>query len=182
MRSPFKLMVQRLYVWHAHQRPSATIPAALQVVPVNTVNVSRVTEFRSDVQRKLFESFVAEGANGVYAVENDRVIGHAWATAPAKTRGLVNGYFRADHGDVLIHFCAVSPESRGKGVYGAMLRALVNMSLTDDSTCRIFIDSDEANAASLRAIEREGFDFVGSALYWRFLRWTLFRHQPNSAE
>jgi len=166
LRGCFKLRRQRAFACPAPDElpeVDAAIPIALE--PVTPENVDRVTDFRTRAEAAGFRAFLDRGQVGLFAVHDGRVIGHAWAVVCRGGRCLANGYFRLRAGEALIHFCRVGDSWRGKRVYPAMLAALAKRLLADEGVRRVLVDSEAANAASLRGIARAGFREIGRGTY-----------------
>ncbi|WP_104176984.1 GNAT family N-acetyltransferase [Cryobacterium sp. Y50] len=177
MRSPVRVMRQRVYLW-TRDAPGANL-GSVEVFPIARENVSRVLDFRSAQQVSVFENYLDEGRTGVFGAVGERVVGHAWASSRSDTTATLSRYFRLRPGDTLIHHCHVDESARGQGVYGAMLRALVEKMLADSRVRRIFIDTERSNVPSIRGIEKAGFSFVEEATYIRVGKWLVFRTQKK---
>ncbi|MDH6121729.1 acetyl CoA:N6-hydroxylysine acetyl transferase [Kitasatospora sp. GAS204A] len=79
----------------------------------------------------------------VYRVEQDRLA----------------GYYRADPGDIGLHLLLGPPESRGRGLGGALLSAMAEHLLR--TSPRVVAEPDVRNTPSVRAFRRAGFSSAG---------------------
>lgn len=153
MRRPIKILRNMNYEW-----PNIVVPELPtgRVSEIGEDNVGRAETLRSKTIVATFEKFLAEGRHGVFAVRDGITVGHAWVTPPAESRGVVNGYTRADLGESLIHYCYVDPSMRGRGIYAEMLHAVTAWSLGEGARV-VRVDTGTKNIASQRGITRAGF-------------------------
>jgi RimJ/RimL family protein N-acetyltransferase len=79
----------------------------------------------------------------VYRVERDRLA----------------EYYPAEPGDIGLHLLLGPPESRGRGLGGALLAAMAQHLLR--TSPRVVAEPDVRNTASVRAFRRAGFSTVG---------------------
>lgn len=79
--------------------------------------------------------------------------------------------------DTTIYACFVVPDCRGRGVYPRMLSHLVD-TLRDEAMSTIYIDCKRWNKASIRGIEKAGFEYVGQS--WRIVRGGKARYFWNA--
>lgn len=144
---------------------------------ITNVNVHRCREFRSDVEVQRFRTFLSEGRLGVMAIAESGVVGHGWCTSADERPLVVNGYFRLEQGESLIHNCNVSPEARGKRVFGDMICWLASHA-SPGPPGPVLIDTQTSNPASRKAIERAGCVPLGTGIYAQLgtrLVWSRFK-------
>lgn len=147
----------KVYLW-----PPAVAPPHndTDIRIVTPENVSDVKNFRSPRLEDTFRQFLDESRSGVYAYEDGLAVGHAWATPISCQPKTVNGYFRLEPGDTLIHYCHVAEDCRGRGIFGHMLHALVLSLMRDGPYQRILIDTEARNLASQHGIVKCGFTYL----------------------
>ena len=91
----------------------------------------------------------------------DKIAGICWSCSHKKR----TEYFVAlDEDDATILSCFVFPQYRGRGIFPAMLQAMVRALMVEDHAHRVYIDCKSWNAPSIRGIQKAGFNFIGSAV------------------
>jgi hypothetical protein len=68
---------------------------------------------------------------------------------------------------VLIQRCFTFPEQRGRGLYSLALAFAARKLLDDDGERPVLVESSTFNRASIRGIEKAGFERIGYHLEWR---------------
>jgi GNAT superfamily N-acetyltransferase len=178
MRMPVRILRQNVYEWaSAPPAPAYQTPHDVELIPISGANVDRVLDFRGLAQVTQFHSFLKWGRVGVFAILDQRVIGHAWAYLCSGSPVVVNGYFVLRPGETLIHHCNVVPQYRGRGVYPAMISALSERILKENGSSRILIDTPYRNVSAVRGIEKAGFNFLAPAWFLKVGRRTILRRQ-----
>ena len=142
--------------------------ADISILEITHDNVDRVTDFRSKEHVERFHRFLNEGQCGIYAIENAKVIGHAWAIICRKKKQRANGYFELHEEEALIHYCNVKKSFRGRRIYPFMLVMLSERLFRQAGINRVFVDTEADNTASIRGIEKVGFEPGGQYFYLQF--------------
>lgn len=164
MRRPIRFMRQVVYRWPATE-PLAPGRPGVEVAPITAKNVEGVLEFRGVRQLDAAWTFLRDGHRGVFAIQNGRVVGHAWITPVASGENTANRYFRLAPGEALIHNCHVAESARGQGAYPLMISSLAAGEVTAGSASVVLIDCSRSNAASIRGIEKAGFRYEGDGFF-----------------
>ncbi|MET0886890.1 MAG: hypothetical protein ABWX92_10605, partial [Mycetocola sp.] len=73
-------MKQRIFTWPSDAAPTSGVDG-IEIVDVTAANAHRVEDFRENLPDGLFQRFVSEGREGVFAVQGEKVVGHAWLSA-----------------------------------------------------------------------------------------------------
>lgn len=105
-----------------------------------------------------FRAFLARGDLGFYGYLDGRVVHRAWVRLGPVRVPTWHTFAPLDlrEGEAWIHFCETAPEARGKGIYPAVLGAIVQR-LHESGTREVVIATEETNAASRHGIEKAGF-------------------------
>lgn len=143
--------------------------------PITKDNVRDVASIRSDLVADNFERFLYQGRRGVFAVHEGKVVGHGWASDWVSESRTFSGYFRLPENSVLIHYCFVSPEHRGRGLYQQILRSLVQA--CSGAPGSILVDTNSNNKASQNGILKSGFSRNGHGHYIQVGRHLVWRNQ-----
>jgi glycosyltransferase involved in cell wall biosynthesis len=159
-----KIKRQALYSIDPSRVAGTTASPPVDISPVTVENVTDVLPLRGRAVVDLFRSQLHDGQVGKYARENGVVVGHAWLIPPAARGRRVNSYLELPPGVAHIHFCYVSERLRGRGIYPALLRALV-VEAKSLGARRVTVDTAVGNVASRRGIEKAGFEHIGSQTY-----------------
>jgi len=141
----------------------------VHITEINFNNLEYLKDFRGEEYINKFKKFLIENQIGIYAWNNNKVIGHAWAFICKEKRCKVNRYIYIKEGEALIHFCNVKEEYRGKNIYPFMLTNLSNFLFTSDRLNKILIDTEKDNISSIKGIEKAGFTFIGTGTYFQIL-------------
>lgn len=149
------------------------------IIGVDKENVARITEFRGLSELRLFSEFLKQGRIGVFALASETVVGHAWATCGKSGGRRVNGYFRLQPGQALVHHCNVREDWRGRRIYAAMLRRLCAELLSSFPSVSILVDADRSNRSSIRGLERAGFVSYGAGVFVQAGPFLLYGCQPR---
>lgn len=177
-----KIVIRKKVVYECTNIESLNLPKireACKIVMIDDENVSRIMEFRGEKVLETFKKHLKERQNGVYAIKNSKAIGHAWAIVCEQNTFLVNNYFKLHNNEALIHYCNVQKAYRGKNVFSCMLHKLCEYLLNDLNIEKIFIDADINNKASIRGIEKVGFSFVSSNIYFNIWGKLIFSRRKN---
>jgi RimJ/RimL family protein N-acetyltransferase len=92
--------------------------------------------------RAVHRSLVQVG--GTAAIEGDR-------------RGL-----HLDAGECYVHYCETVREHFGRGLYPHMLRMILSRLFANVETLRVFISCRDQNVASIRGIQKAGFEHIAT--------------------
>lgn len=118
---------------------------------------------------KAFPARMGSGAQQCYvAVGNERLLGYAWVTTSPCQVSEIGFLLSVPQGAVYIYDCYVMPDSRGRGLYQALLQQIL-VDYRRPRRPRRFraacIAAEPGNAASIRGIRRAGFQAVAQAHY-----------------
>jgi hypothetical protein len=175
---PLRLRRQTIF---EHAQVGSPIPAprlaGTRFILVDQSNVLRVQDYRSNETAQRFLQYLDDGRVGVYALVNERVVGHGWATVAQEKSTTVNGFFRLLSGQALIHDCNVEDDARGNNIYPSLIDELRRHLELSYPKIRVLIDSEMSNTGSLKGITKAGFIPVGHGYYVQVSRFTLLRHQ-----
>jgi hypothetical protein len=124
--------------------------------------------FRTQAVVDAFERNLRSGQLGVIAYLEGTAVAHAWMIINRReTAVVVNRYFRLKPREALIHFCNVAEPHRGKGLFQAILFDLYRRTFAEQPVDRIYIDTEIANLASRKAIQRTA-TFLRNEYYLSF--------------
>lgn len=104
--------------------------------------------------RMLFQGMSFGRARIFYAESDEGEIAHTSYVIP---KCLKFAFMKA--GDFEIGPCFTAPASRGKGIYPTVIRAICKEFATDRNTLYMIVK--ESNTASIRGIEKAGFEKCG---------------------
>jgi len=147
---------------------SISVKAPITVEEVTPGNVDHVIDFQPEKYTAIFNRLLKEDQCGVYAVEDSKVVGHAWAIVCHDKRGRSVGYYDLHAGEALIHYCEVESSRRGCGIYPAMLFSLCKRLFNEEGISKVFANTEIDNIAALRSIAKVGFKTAGRYLFLRF--------------
>lgn len=159
-----------------HEWPEGTRPtvSAAHLEPITLSNAHRVCEFRPERTALTFQRFLERGDFGLFAINENSVVGHAWMSAPRPQSHRGQGYVPLAEGESLIFYCNVATSHRGRGIFKAMISGLAAQHLQRGDQARLLIDTEISNAPSRRGIIGAGFRpveeldclMLGSRLLW----------------
>lgn len=113
-------------------------------------------EFQCNIFDKVTDFFVAKDSNGIKCI--------CWI------------YYSEDHNRILklgpneaeIKFCLTLPEARGKGLYPAVINAILKY-LKDNGLANVYMCVHKDNKSSIRGIEKAGFERVSALSFCKLL-------------
>jgi RimJ/RimL family protein N-acetyltransferase len=155
--------------------PNSERAEAIEITPITLDNVAEVAVIRTSEVVDRFRGFLREGQVGVYARQDSRVVGHAWAVLAGPRDRRVNGYFFLKANEALVHQCLVEAAQRGRGIFPAMLRAMSRRLFAEKAVQRVILDTERDNAASQRAANKAGFRALGWVDFHFFRNRFFFR-------
>jgi len=167
------------YLDDANDIVSVDAKVGIDIQEVTFANVESITDFRTREHVATFRRYLEEGQYGIYAWLDSKVVGHAWATVCKSSHCRVNGYMDIYQGEAFIHYCSVSKNQRGQGIYPSMLVALCQRLFSQAKVKRVLIDAEIDNIASLHGIAKVGFKPLGTGTYVQFREYLLFKHFVN---
>ncbi len=177
IRRVLKIRRQRIfYLDNPNDITTVNAKVNITISELTFDNVERVTDFRGKGFVTAFDKFLKEGQYGVYAWLDSKVVGHAWAKVCRQSLCRVNGYMNICKGEAFIHYCNVSETRRGQGIYPVMLVVLCRRLFYEASVCRIVIDTETDNIASLHGIAKVGFHPLGTGIYIQLAGHLLYKH------
>lgn len=122
---------------------------------VDYKNINDASSFRKPEIIKKFCTFLDSGQKGYYLYdENSKCVAHGWVIFNKKKRNFkANKYINISPNSVLIHFCNIDPNYRGRGLYKSFLKKIYQ---TIPYNLRIIIDTNEKNITARKGIEKSG--------------------------
>ena len=170
MLSVFSRVIKRRSVYLVALPPEVTIqsravPGEIQFVPIDWSNVNRIEETRSASVAYIFRQKLTSGHFGLYALADDKVIGHFWAEPSGSQVRRAWGAIDYGPHEVLLSWGWVSPTYRGQGVFQGLISMLSTSVRHRLSTQRIIADVPIEPIHSLMAHRRIGFELFGRLDY-----------------
>ena len=110
-------------------------------------------------------------------IRDGRIVYRAWAVRKL-WRIAGNHHLALGRGKATILGCFTVQSERGKGVYPAALAAQLRL-LKAQGVARVFINTEERNAASLRGIQKAGFRQLGGYEIVRLAGGVSLRIEPE---
>ena len=168
-----RLITKREAYMVAIGREEAPLPASnrdgVEARPVHWENVNDVKILRSEKVAHSLRQLLVDDAVGVYAYADGHFAGHFWAVhSGPRVKRLWGGVdFGPD--EVLLCWGWVDHKLRGRGVFQAMIFALVTELRSRFGPIRIVADVPVDPLASLVAHHRMGFHLTGRLEYVRIL-------------
>ena len=151
----------------------ASIPVAFE--RVTEEDVARAGDFREARLAEAFRRYLREGQEGIFAVADGRVVGHAWAVVCRAERCRANGYIELARGEAALHSISVAESHRGRRVFQAMVATFCTRLFDEAQVRRIVSTVELDNPASRRGHVNVGFRPIGRQLCVVFRQRLLFR-------
>lgn len=130
-------------------------------------------EFVSRIQQHQQKCYVA--------VYDDEVVAYAWIAFEELFIDAINHSYTLGDDELFIYSCYVEKESRGSGIYPAMLRKILHDYHQVGTFRRAYIGVNAENAGSIRGIEKAGFRIYSKIRYKKWLtreRWKISQPYP----
>lgn len=154
---------------------SVTPKGHVELKTVDSTNVLRAKDFRTQQTLNSFLKFLQNGDWGIYACVEGKVVGHAWAVVNSgQSSKRIDGYMDVNQNEAFIHYCNVSEEYRGKNIFPLMISELSKQLFYKNNLRKILIDSNIKNQASMRGIEKAGFKFLRRKIFIQILNKLLY--------
>lgn len=138
-------------------------------------NVTRVLDFREEGHLKNFKIFLNQREYGIFAILNEKVVGHAWAIYSEKNDFPVSSFVTLTKGECVIDFTNVDPVYRGKNIYPAMMAELSRELFEKYKPKRIIGDIDVYNISALKGIVKSGYKHLGYISYVKIFNYVILK-------
>ena len=127
-----------------------------------------------------FRRRLSETTDCFFVEDGDGELLHAsWVTTGAAWTREIRAYVLPPPGDAYVYESFTTPEARGRGVYPFALAGICSWAVSE-GVGRVWVAVESANAPSLRAITKAGFEPSYSMSYGRRLgRLTLVIERPE---
>ena len=127
--------------------------AAIKIEKVTPENVDDAESFQSENYIRSFRNFLKRGVTGYYAYKDGVCVHRSWVfEEKMQIHSLVTELLLENQ--IYIAWCETAGFARGLGIYPQVLGRIVQ----DYSDKQIFIAVNKNNAASIRGIEKAGFE------------------------
>ncbi|MBO7127393.1 hypothetical protein J6W78_07575 [bacterium] len=127
--------------------------AVIKIEKVTLENVDDAKSFQSENYIRFFRNFLKKGAVGYYAYKDGVCVHRSWVfEQKMQIHSLVAEPLLENQ--VYIAWCETAAFARGLGIYPQVLSRIVQ----DYSAKQIFIAVNKNNTASIRGIEKAGFE------------------------
>jgi hypothetical protein len=141
-----------LYI-HSGKTVRISSAAAIKIEKVTPENVEDAKSFQSENYISSFKNFLKKGFTGYYAYKDGVCVHRSWVfEQKMQIHSLVTEPLLENQ--VYIAWCETAAFARGLGIYPQVLSRIVQ----DYSDKQIFIAVNKNNAASIRGIEKAGFE------------------------
>jgi ribosomal protein S18 acetylase RimI-like enzyme len=135
-------------------------------VPNSPLAVVRIADTGSELLRKLcakytpnnFASRINQERCCYVALRGDVIAGYAWVATGALYIDEIARACRIPAGEIFIYDAFVDAEQRGRGIYPAMLAAVLADYRREGNTQAALIAAASVNQASIRGIRKAGFE------------------------
>ena len=163
----FKCWHERLFHLNRDEMHPCHTEAKVEFVPIDEQNAGLVANLRGDTYVEQFKNQLRMGDFGYYAFLDGKPVAYGFV----KHQGSGDYFYRI--GDGCLYLCRFFTHegARGKGIYPALITALIER----EADCRSFyICTERGNVASERGLLKVGFQFIGE---YGFIRG--FKHTFN---
>jgi ribosomal protein S18 acetylase RimI-like enzyme len=144
---------------------SCTMPGLLierfpsrSVVGLEVIESLRMA--KGDGMIREVDKLFSKGCELWVGLMDGQIAGICWSRSHERGR---DHFVPLEETDAVILSCFVFPAFRGRGVYPAMLEAMVNTLMNQDQVRKVYIDCKSWNVPSIRGIKKAGFVFIGKA-------------------
>ena len=145
-------------------------------VPITFDNCSRVQEFRDESRISEYRHKLSREEIGCFAERDGTMVGSIWATINnSREPAVVRSYMRLMPNEALIHDIVTGERFRGMGVGPFMAGKMASLLLSESSVSRIIVDVNVRNSASLRMMDKAGFQMKEQVVYVSALGNLLFQ-------
>lgn len=161
-RGRFVVVLRRRYLVGSPSAVARVEPSVSAVFGV--AGYERLDEYRAlgqDTAARI-DQCVARGDRLLIAETDGTIRSFAWLHFPSRRDA--RSRTRTAH----VYKCFTAPESRGLGLYPATLTFALHW-LAETGVSEVTIDVDEDNVASIRGIEKAGFELLGR--FWFVRLW-----------
>ena len=146
-----------VFIFRHQQLRKLTCPAEIHKVTWGNVDDAR--DMDSPEMISQYRSFLESGDSGYYAYSKGTVRHRSWVKSGPGTAGCgLCVKFKLKDEDVYVHYCKTEPSARGKGIYSAVLSRITYDMHAMNKT--VYIATIESNPASIKGIEKAGFEPV----------------------
>lgn len=124
------------------------------ITKVTLENIKDVLDFEKEHYLTYFYTFLQHKDAGYYAYINNKCIHRSWVKSNQQSIYFHMLFkYTLKKNECFIHYCATAKEQRGKNIYPHVLSKIVE----DYPGYRILITVDHNNHASIRGVEKAGF-------------------------
>ena len=142
-----------LYIHSGKIVCSGSNAAVIKIEKVTQKNVDDAKSFQSENYISSFKNFLKMGVTGYYAYKDGVCVHRSWVfEQKMRIHSLVTEPLLENQ--VYIAWCETAAFARGLGIYPQVLSRIVQ----DYSAKQIFIAVNKNNTASIRGIEKAGFE------------------------
>jgi RimJ/RimL family protein N-acetyltransferase len=157
MKSYFKKLFSYDVIMIYKMNTSVPHATAATIRKVDKNNVNDAQNFQSKRYIDVFKSFLAVGDVGYYGYVNGKCVHRSWVQLGGGKVRFNRGCSRVLPADeIFIHYCETAPSARGMGIYPAVLTRIAE----DFFDFKIYIAVNRKNSASIKGIEKVGFELV----------------------
>lgn len=136
----------------------APLPRGLQISRIDEPSDPVFRDLCARYPHKDFRERIGLSGRLCYvALCEDRVAGYGWVSSDSVYVDEIARAFPLSQGEVFIYDCYVDAAHRGRGIYPALLRAILGDLETRDGLGHAVIGAASVNHASLRGIRKAGF-------------------------
>lgn len=162
----FYFWKEKLYYLHRSNFKSVKSNCSLTFIDINLNNYFLIENIRGKKYVKQFKYQLSLGDYGVYALENDKIVGYGWV----KHSGSKDYFYKFS--DDICYLCRffVIDAKRGYGIYPELISKLI-----ESKACynNFYINVEKGNIASERGLIKVGFRLDSEYTFFRALKHTF---------
>jgi hypothetical protein len=148
-----------VYKYTSRNSPYVDLPVGIEVTYLDESTIHRF--FAQDERLSgVFTKFAIQGFVGLVLHEGDNWITYGWLSTPYSRQPVHLPSWIKRLNVYWIYYCRTKDQCRGRGFYKLALRLLVGHVLSKGEPT-VYIDTEQANIASRRAILSTGFQPCG---------------------
>jgi hypothetical protein len=144
-----------------HERPGIAFGCVDAVGDFSAADWAQLDAYGGPALRREFERAFDAGEWCVVARQGGRLGSVCWIGESASFVAFPR------RTTALIQRCFTFPDQRGRGLYALALAFAARKLLDDDGERPVLVESSTFNRASIRGIEKAGFERIGYHLEWR---------------
>lgn len=141
---------------------------------INLENYKQVNTLRGPQYVNDFRKMLLNGDTGVYAKVNEEYVGYGWA----KMQGSKDYFFDISSNDIS-YLCRfyVKNTFRGGNIYPNLINWLIDFVSFNNKTNEFYIAVEVGNEASVKGINKVGFQYLENLKFIRVLKKTFNKHK-----